>query len=105
MHLTGQQAHDPEPNGPAPAHLSGRVVVLVSGLPEVGKSVLVDALAPRLGAAVASRDAARIGSTLRVSGFGAPSSRRLRVGTKCRPSACRSTPQRRPTSLPTRRSA
>ena len=34
--------------------------MLVSGLPGVGKSVLVEELAPRLGAAITSRDAARL---------------------------------------------
>lgn len=39
---------------------TGRRLVLVSGLPGVGKSVLVEELAPRLGAVRLSRDAARL---------------------------------------------
>lgn len=39
---------------------SGQLLVLVSGLPGVGKSVLVEELAPRLGAVIVSRDGARL---------------------------------------------
>jgi predicted kinase len=38
----------------------GQWLILVSGLPGVGKSALVAELAPRLGASVVSRDAARL---------------------------------------------
>jgi predicted kinase len=49
-----------EPAGAGELCLTGRLLVLVSGLPGVGKSVLVDELAPRLGAVRVSRDAARL---------------------------------------------
>lgn len=39
---------------------TGRLLVLVSGLPGVGKSALVEELVPRLGAVCLSRDAARL---------------------------------------------
>jgi 2-phosphoglycerate kinase len=39
------------------------MLVLVSGLPGVGKSSLVDSLAPRIGAVVISRDQARLSAS------------------------------------------
>ena len=39
------------------------MLVLVSGLPGVGKSSLVDSLAPRIGAVVVSRDQARLSAS------------------------------------------
>ena len=51
--MNAQRAFDGGPDLP--------VLVLVSGLPGVGKSALVNQLAPRLRAAVVPRDAARLG--------------------------------------------
>ncbi len=60
---TGDQELDaPEPGDVIEPRLSGTMLILVSGLPGVGKSVLVQELAPRLAAGICSRDAARLGS-------------------------------------------
>ena len=60
---TGDQERDaPEPGDVTESRLSGPMLILVSGLPGVGKSVLVQELAPRLAAGICSRDAARLGS-------------------------------------------